>query len=842
MKFSLSNYMLSVIKSNMNDTIKVNKEEIRMFLEKYKDSIDLHWVDLDEIAGDVYSTLPNEISRNDFYNYIADHCVSKTSKHFDYNKLASMICIDRLHATTPSDMLEVANLLYRNGTIKESNTPLISDKLLQTIITHHKRIAEALDMSRDYHFDYFGIKTLERSYLLKIVDTTTKKKMIVERPQHMIMRVALGIHFDEIEDALETYNLISNRYFTHATPTLFNAGTNRPQLSSCFLLGVDDDLNSILGQVKQIGLISKWAGGIGVHLSSIRARGSIIKGTNGTSDGLLPLCILLNKLAKYVNQGGKRPGSIACYTEPWHADIFDFCELRKQNTGSDDTRARDLFLALWIPDLFMKRVEADEVWSLMCPNECPELNNTYGEVFERLYTKYEEDKKYKKQIKARELWKHILECQIETGFPYMCYKDHVNRKSNQKNLGTIKSSNLCSEIVEYSDADNTAVCNLASICLPRFVTYKFGMPVFDYKKLIDVTRVIVRNLNKVIDINYYPTESARRTNETSRPIGIGVQGTSDVYNLFGFPYDSEEANYLNKKIFETIYYASVDESKELAKKYGHYRTFRGSPFSKGKLQYHLWGMKTEDLVTSKDYPWDKLVEDVQNYGTRNSLLTALMPTAGTSQIMKCYESFEPFLSNVFLRTTMAGEFIVINENLMKDLIKEDLWDDDMRKLIIINNGSVQDIEKVPQKLKNIYKTAFELKLKSIISQSADRAPFIDQSQSMNLFMKKPDPTILTSAHYYAWERGLKTGMYYLRTTSAVNPIQFGINVDDIMRLTGRKNALELISSDYNITSPALLASGLPAIEKPDPDDKKNTKIMCKYIPGKVAEGCEMCGS
>ena len=842
MKFSLSNYMLSVIKSNMNDTIKVNKEEIRMFLEKYKDSIDLHWVDLDEIAGDVYSTLPNEISRNDFYNYIADHCVSKTSKHFDYNKLASMICIDRLHATTPSDMLEVANLLYRNCTIKESNTPLISDKLLQTIITHHKRITEALDMSRDYHFDYFGIKTLERSYLLKIVDTSTKKKMIVERPQHMIMRVALGIHFDEIEDALETYNLISNRYFTHATPTLFNAGTNRPQLSSCFLLGVDDDLNSILGQVKQIGLISKWAGGIGVHLSSIRARGSIIKGTNGTSDGLLPLCILLNKLAKYVNQGGKRPGSIACYTEPWHADIFDFCELRKQNTGSDDTRARDLFLALWIPDLFMKRVESDEVWSLMCPNECPELNNTYGEVFERLYTKYEEDKKYKKQIKARELWKHILECQIETGFPYMCYKDHVNRKSNQKNLGTIKSSNLCSEIVEYSDADNTAVCNLASICLPRFVTYKFGMPVFDYKKLIDVTRVIVRNLNKVIDINYYPTESARRTNETSRPIGIGVQGTSDVYNLFGFPYDSEEANYLNKKIFETIYYASVDESKELAKKYGHYRTFRGSPFSKGKLQYHLWGMKTEDLVTSKDYPWDKLVEDVQTYGTRNSLLTALMPTAGTSQIMKCYESFEPFLSNVFLRTTMAGEFIVINENLMKDLIKEDLWDDDMRKLIIINNGSVQDIDKVPQKLKNIYKTAFELKLKSIISQSADRAPFIDQSQSMNLFMKKPDPTILTSAHYYAWERGLKTGMYYLRTTSAVNPIQFGINVDDIMRLTGRKNALELISSDYNITSPALLASGLPAIEKPDPDDKKNTKIMCKYIPGKVAEGCEMCGS
>ena len=816
MQYIVSNSQYDIIpisNLNMYAQIKLSDNDIKNFIFNYEKYIDTKWVDLNKIYQHIKNTIPDKITMNEFYNYVADYCATKTSYHPDYNKLASIICVDRLHKTTHNDILDVANILYNN------QNPLISKHLFNNIKRFHKKINNVINMERDYLFDYFGIKTLERSYLLKIYDDKNKK-IIIERPQHMIMRVALGIHGANIDAAIETYELISQRYFTHATPTLFNAGTNNPQLSSCFLLGIDDNLDNIFSQIKQIGMISKWAGGIGVHLTGIRSNGSIIRGTNGISEGIIPLCIVLNKTSKYVNQGGKRPGSIACYLEPWHSDIFEFCELRKANSGNDDNRARDLFLALWIPDLFMKRVKNDELWSLMCPDECPKLNSTYGDEFERLYLLYEENKQYKKQVRARDLWKHIIECQIETGFPYMLYKDHINKKSNQKNLGTIRSSNLCAEICEYSDATTTSVCNLASICLPRFIIEKDGMKEFDFNKLMDIVRVIVRNLNKVIDINFYPTINAKESNKQHRPIGIGVQGLADVYNIFSYSYESREAEELNKRIFETIYYASLDESKELAKQYGHYSSFNGSPFSYGQLQFHLWNMKIDDLVTKNDYNWDKLIEEIKQYGTRNSLLTSLMPTAGTSQIMKCYESFEPYMSNVFVRTTMAGEFIVINENLIKELIKKDIWSDDIKNKIIIANGSIQYIDEISEDIKQIYKTAFEIKLKSIISQSADRSPFIDQSQSMNLFMGNPDFTKLTSAHFYGWERGIKTGMYYLRTVPAVNPIQFGIDISDLMRLTGTKNTVDLITNDYKILTPKI----------------------CKFTPGKIAEGCDMCSA
>lgn len=819
--------------NNMDTPITITEEYVKKFVYKYEKYIDTKWVDLDEIVKYVFNTVPQKIIKSEFYNYVADHCVAKSSKHFDYNMLASRICVDKLHKTTAADMLDVVEILYNND---NGNTPLISKNLLNNVRRFHKKLAEVIDMERDYLFDYFGIKTLERSYLLKI-HGSNKTKQIIERPQHMIMRVALGIHGANMEAAIETYEYISNRYFTHATPTLFNAGTNRNQCSSCYLLSMDDNLDSIMHTMSETAKISKYAGGIGISLSSIRSKGSIIRGTNGLSEGIVPLCGVLNKLSRYVNQGGKRPGSIAIYLEPWCADVFEFMELRKSNSGNEENRAKDLFLASWIPDLFMKRVEADEIWSLMCPDECPNLDRTHGEEFEALYTQYEKDKKFKKQVRARDLWTHLLECQIETGFTYMCYKDNVNKKSNQKNMGTIRCSNLCAEIVQYTDANTIAVCNLASICLPRFVYTENGKPQFNYDLLEKITRVIVRNLNKIIDTNFYPTESTEKSNKKTRPEGIGVQGESILFNLFGYPYESPDATTLNKLVFETIYYAAIDESKELAKKFGHYVTFKGSPFSQGKLQFHLWGMETKDLLTKDKYDWDKLIKEVQEFGTRNSLLTALMPTAGTSQIMGCYESFEPYISNIFVKTTMAGEFIVVNDNLMKDLIKLNLWSEDMRKLLIINNGSVQDIDTIPKHLKEIYKTAFEIKLKSMIDLSAGRGPFIDQSQSLNLFMKNPDPTILTSAHFHAWKSGLKTGLYYLRGSAAINPTQFGIDIADVMRLTGKTNVIDIINGDFNIKS-----SNGDNKDKPKEETKKETKPVkaCKYVPGGNAEGCLMC--
>ena len=808
------------MKGDLNQN--VNETQIRNIIYTYQQYVDTKWVDLEGIVSHIINTIPEKISLNHLHNYIADYCVSKSSYHPDYNKMASMICINKLHQNTHSDILTVGKILYENS--------LITNDVYETIKNNYDEINNHIDYNRDFLFDYFGIKTLERSYLLKVYDKKHggkhRQKIIVERPQHMIMRVSIGIHGNNIKDVLETYDLISNKYFTHASPTLFNSGTNNPQLSSCFLLGIGDNLDNILTQVKQMGIISKWAGGIGVHLSSIRGKGSIIKGTNGISDGIVPLCCVLNKMAKYINQGGKRSGSIACYLEPWHCDIFDFCELRKTSSGNDDNRARDLFLALWIPNLFMERVKNNENWSLMCPNDCPGLEKCHGDEFNTLYLKYESENKFTKQILARDLWKHIIACQLETGLPYMLFKDHSNIKSNQKNLGTIRSSNLCVEIIEYSDENSTAVCNLASICLPKFINME--NKTYDFNKLIDVTRVIVRNLNKVIDVNYYPVGNSKETNMKHRPLGIGVQGLADVYNIFEYSYESTDAFLLNKQIFETIYYGTISESCELAKKYGHYESFEGSPFSEGKLQFHLWDMNVNDLVTKDMFDWNQLIDDVKQYGTRNSLLTALMPTAGTSQIMKCYESFETYISNIFVRTTLAGEFIVINENLINKLIELDLWSEDMRKLLIINNGSIQNIEHIPQNIKDVYKTSFELSLKSIISQSADRGPFVDQSQSLNLFIKNPNPEILTSSHFYSWDKGLKTAMYYLRGSASVNPIQFGIDIADIQRLTNKTNVRDIIMSDLQIEEPT---------EKKSEEPKKKS---CKLIPGKSAEGCLMC--
>jgi ribonucleoside-diphosphate reductase alpha chain len=852
----------------MNTIITVTDDTIKNVLLTHVDMDNIvKDIDINLLVKIIKDNIPETIEENEFYDFIADYCVSKSSYHPAYNKLASNIIVDKLHKNTCDNIVDIAKKLYENSDVHGNKQPLISDELFKIYINYSTLIDKKINYKRDYDLAYFSIKTLERSYLQKIY--IKNKKVIVERPQHMFMRVAFGIHGLDIEAAFETYDLLSQRLFTHASPTLFNAGTNRPQMSSCFLLGIDDNIDSILDQIKTMGVISKWSGGIGVHLNKIRSKGSRIRGTNGTSDGIIPLCILLNKEARYINQGGNRNGSIACFLSPYHADIFDFCDLRKSNSGNDDNRARDLFLSLWIPDLFMIRILEDGVWSLMCPDECPGLESVYGDEFEKLYTKYESENKYKKQIKARNLWKHILDAQMETGLPYICFKDHTNHKSNQQNLGTIQSLNLCAEIGQYSDANETACCNLASICLPMFINNN----VFDYNKLGKVTRIITRNLNKVIDINYYPNYTikhasgdtidnkfyiGKESNLKHRPMGIGIQGLADVFNLLHLPYESQEALKLNSKIMETIYYHSLHESMLLAKIHGPYKTFEGSPFSKGKLQYHLWGITEDDLQTKDMFDWKQLVQDIMKYGIRNSLLTALMPTASTSQIMGCYESFEPYMSNLFVRTTLAGEFIIINENLMKTLIKRGLWTDDIRKMIIIKNGSIKDIPDIPDDIKAVYKTAFEIKLMSIIDQAVERGKFVDQSQSMNIFMAKPNFTILNSSHFYAWKKGLKTGMYYCRTTSSVNPGKFGIDILDLQRLTGITNVIDLITDEYNISlnknntsestnSIDTILNNIDDIYDSDNDNLSEINKPIKYcvkVPGKIIgeEGCLSCGA
>lgn len=717
----------------------------------------------ESVAMKVIEGLYDGVTTTELDNLAAEVAAAKTIDHPDYALLASRIAVSNLHKETKKTFSEVITDMYEYVDPKTGeNASLIADDVYNIIMDNKERLDSSIIFDRDFRYDYFGFKTLTRSYLLKM------HGQIVERPQHMLMRVAVGIHKEDIDSAIKTYNLMSEGWFTHATPTLFNSGTPKPQMSSCFLLTMkEDSIEGIYDTLKSCAQISQSAGGIGLAIHDIRATGSYIKGTNGTSNGIVPMLRVFNDTARYVDQGGgKRKGSFAMYIEPWHADVFDFLDLKK-NHGKEEQRARDLFYAMWIPDLFMKRVKENGEWTLMCPHECPGLADTHSEEFEALYTKYEKEGKGRKTIKAQDLWFKILESQIETGTPYMLYKDAANSKSNQQNLGTIKSSNLCTEIIEYTAPDEVAVCNLASLALPKFINED---KTFDHNKLFEVTYQATLNLNKIIDGNFYPVEEARNSNLRHRPIGLGVQGLADAFIMMGYPFESEEARALNREVFETIYYASMTASKDLAKVDGPYETFEGSPTSKGVFQFDMWGVTPTDR-----WEWDLLKEEVKEHGVRNSLLLAPMPTASTAQILGNNECFEPYTSNVYTRRVLSGEFIVVNKHLLRDLVKEGLWNGEMRQRIMAANGSVQGIQEVPQRLKDLYKTAWEISQKAIIDQAADRGAYICQSQSLNIFMENANFGKLTSMHFYGWEKGLKTGMYYLRTKAATDAIKFTID-------------------------------------------------------------------
>jgi len=758
--------MLVIKRDGRRESVKFDKITSR--IERLCYGLDLNYVEPVDVAKKVISGIYDGVTTQELDELAAETAATMTTKHPDYAVLAARVSISNLHKVTSKSFSNTMKRLY---TYVDPNTgenaSLISKDVYGTIKKNAALLDSTIIFDRDFNYDYFGFKTLERSYLMKL------DGKVVERPQHMLMRVALGIHQEDIEAAIETYNLMSDKWFTHATPTLFNAGTPKPQLSSCFLLTMkDDSIEGIYDTLKQCAKISQSAGGIGLSIHQVRAKGSYIKGTNGTSNGLIPMLRNFDMTARYVDQGGgKRKGSFAMYLEPWHADIFDFLELKK-NHGKEELRARDLFYALWVSDLFMKRVEDNVDWSLFCPNEAPGLSETYGEEFEKLYEKYEREGKARKTVKAQDLWFEILEAQMETGVPYILYKDACNRKSNQKNLGTIKSSNLCTEIVEYTSPDEVAVCNLASIALPKFVT-EDGK--FDHQRLYDITYVVTKNLNKVIDVNYYPVEEARKSNMRHRPIGIGVQGLADTFILLKMPFDSPEAQGLNKDIFETIYFASMTASKDLAQKDGPYETFKGSPISKGIFQFDMWGVTPE----SSRWDWDALKKDVKKHGARNSLLVAPMPTASTSQILGNNECFEPYTSNIYTRRVLSGEFIVVNKHLLKDLIELNLWNEKMKDRLMQANGSIQNIPEIPQNVKDLYKTVWEISQKSIIDMAADRGPFICQSQSMNIHIQDPNFGKLTSMHFYAWKHGLKTGMYYLRSKAATDAIKFTIQKENI---------------------------------------------------------------
>jgi ribonucleoside-diphosphate reductase alpha chain len=715
------------------------------------------------VAMKVIEGLYDGVSTTDLDNLAAEVAAAKTTEHPDYALLASRIAVSNLHKETKKTFSDVMTDLYEYLDPKTGqNAALLSEEVYQIVVNNRDVLDSSIIYDRDFRYDYFGFKTLTRSYLMKL------EGEIAERPQHMLMRVSLGIHKDDIKSAIATYNLMSEGWFTHATPTLFNSGTPKPQMSSCFLLTMkEDSIPGIYDTLKSCAQISQSAGGIGLSIHNVRATGSYIKGTNGTSNGIVPMLRVFNDTARYVDQGGgKRKGSFAIYLEPWHADVFDFLDLKK-NHGKEEQRARDLFFALWIPDLFMKRVKNNETWTLMCPHECPGLSDTHSEEFEALYTKYEAEGKGRKTINAQDLWFKILESQIETGTPYMLYKDAANAKSNQQNLGVIKSSNLCTEIIEYTAPDEVAVCNLASLALPKYVTEQ---GTFDHDKLFEVTYQATLNLNKIIDENYYPVEEAKNSNLRHRPIGLGVQGLADAFILLGLPFESEEARALNREVFETIYFASMTASKDLAIKEGAYSTFAGSPVSKGVFQFDMWG-----VTPSNRWEWDLLKEEVIKHGVRNSLLLAPMPTASTAQILGNNECFEPYTSNIYTRRVLSGEFIIVNKHLLKDLVKEGLWNMEMRQKIMAANGSVQNIPEIPARLKELYKTAWEISQKAIIDQAADRGAFICQSQSLNIFMEQANFGKLTSMHFYGWEKGLKTGMYYLRTKAATDAIKFTID-------------------------------------------------------------------
>jgi ribonucleoside-diphosphate reductase alpha chain len=750
--------MFVIKRDGKKESVKFDKVTAR--IEKLSYSLS-PLVDIYEVAKKTIEGIYEGVPTTELDNLAAETAASLTTTHPDYAILASRIAVSNLHKNTIKSFSATMHRLHAyTNPATNKKMPLIADDVMEIINRNADLLDSTIIYDRDYGFDFFGFKTLEKSYLLKI------DGKIVERPQHMYMRVAVGIHKDDMDSVIKTYHLMSERWFTHATPTLFNAGTPKPQMSSCFLLMMkEDSIDGIYDTLKQTAKISQSAGGIGLAIHNIRATGSYIGGTNGTSNGLIPMLRVFNDTARYVDQGGgKRKGAFAIYLEPWHADVFAFLDLRK-NHGKEEMRARDLFYALWMPDLFMKRVEANEDWSLFCPNEAPGLHECYGSEFEKLYTRYEQEGRSRKKVKAQELWFAILEAQIETGTPYLLYKDAANSKSNQQNLGAIKSSNLCTEILEYTSADEVAVCNLASLALPRFVING----TFDLQRLFDVTYEVTKNLNRIIDNNYYPLEEARRSNLKHRPIGIGVQGLADAFILLRLPFESELAKMLNKNIFETIYFAAMTASKDLAKTQGAYTSFEGSPASKGIFQFDLWGVEPGDR-----WDWQTLKEEVKKYGLRNSLLVAPMPTASTSQILGNNECFEPYTSNIYSRRVLSGEFVIVNKHLLKDLVQLGLWDPAMKNRIIAANGSIQQIEEIPAEIKELYKTVWEIKQRNLIDMAADRGAFICQSQSLNLFVDQPTTGKLTSMHFYAWKKGLKTGMYYLRTQAATQAVQFTV--------------------------------------------------------------------
>jgi ribonucleoside-diphosphate reductase alpha chain len=801
--------MLVLKRDGRRESVKFDKVTAR--IERLSYGLDVNYVDPIEVARKVIDGIYDGVTTVELDKLAAEVAASMTTKHPDYAVLAARIAISNLHKETSKSFSNTMKRLYTYVDSKTGeNAPMVSKEVYEFIRKHAAMLDSSIIYDRDYNYDYFGFKTLEKSYLLKV------DGKIVERPQHMLMRVACGIHYNDIDAAIETYNLMSEKWFTHATPTLFNAGTPKPQLSSCFLLTMQEDsIDGIYDTLKQCAKISQSAGGIGLSIHGVRATGSYIKGTNGTSNGIIPMLRVFNDTARYVDQGGgKRKGAFAIYLEPWHADIFEFLDLRK-NHGKDELRARDLFYALWVSDLFMERVEKNGDWSLFCPHEAPGLHECYGKDFEALYEKYEKEGRARRVVKAQELWYAVLESQTETGTPYILYKDHCNRKSNQKNLGTIKSSNLCTEILEYTSKDEVAVCNLASLALPKYVID--GK--FDHQRLFEVTYVATKNLNRIIDINYYPVEEARRSNMRHRPIGLGVQGLADVFIQLRMPYESEEARGLNRDIFETIYFAAMTASMDQAKLHGAYETFPGSPVSKGIFQFDMWGV----TPNSGRWDWETLKQEVKKHGVRNSLLVAPMPTASTSQILGNNECFEPYTTNIYTRRVLSGEFVVVNKHLLKDLIKLGMWNERMKNKLIEANGSVQNIQELPAHIKELYKTAWEIKQKAIIEMAADRGAYICQSQSLNIYMQDPNFGKLTSMHFYAWKKGLKTGMYYLRTKAAADAIKFTVEKQ-------AETSLEPITSKETVE---MMKEELAQKEL-------NEKALTCSLDD--PEGCEMCGS
>ena len=801
--------MLVVKRDGRRESVKFDKITAR--IEKLCDGLNNDYVKPVEIAKKVIDGLYDGVSTIELDNLAAETAATMTTKHPDFARLAARISISNLHKVTETSFSNTMKRMYEYINPKTGeNAALLSKEVYGIIRANAKKLDDAINYKRDYNYDYFGYKTLERSYLMKL------DGKIVERPQHMLMRVSVGIHGEDIDAAINTYNLMSEKWFTHATPTLFNAGTPKPQLSSCFLLSMQDDsIDGIYDTLKQCAKISQSAGGIGLSIHNVRATGAYIKGTNGTSNGIVPMLRNFDMTARYVDQGGgKRKGSFAIYLEPWHADIFEFLDLRK-NHGKEELRARDLFYALWIPDLFMERVEQNGDWTLMSPDECPGLFEAYGDEFKALYEKYEREGKGRKTVKAQDLWFEVLEAQIETGTPYMLYKDAANKKSNQKNLGTIRSSNLCTEIMEYTSKDEVAVCNLASIALSKFVID--GK--FDHRKLYEITKVVTRNLNKVIDVNYYPVEQARTSNLKHRPIGIGVQGLADAFLLLKLPFESEEAQKLNKEIFETIYFASMETSMEIAQEEGTYESYKGSPVSKGIFQFDMWGVTPD----SGRWDWIDLKQKVRKHGVRNSLLLAPMPTASTSQILGNNECFEPYTSNLYLRRVLSGEFIVANKYLMNELIALGLWDDRMMNRIKAENGSIQNIPEIPEDIKERYKTVWEISQKAIIDMSADRGAYICQSQSLNIHLQDANFGKMTSMHFYAWKKGLKTGMYYLRTKAATDAIKF--TVEKEKQEQPKAEAAPVMQGQQGTMTQAQL--------------DQQAAVQCSLDD---PDGCEMCGS